>query len=129
MKYLTKEDILLIHSIAIEETGGLHGVRDRHAILTLEELPKQKAFGKELYPTIFDKAAIYARNIIMGHSFIDGNKRTAMMTASVFLEDNGYWITAKEGEIEDFALEIISERLDLKAISAWLKKHSRKIKA
>ena len=129
MKYLTKEDILLIHSIAIEETGGLHGVRDRHAILTLEELPKQKAFGKELYPTIFDKAAIYARNIIMSHSFIDGNKRTAMMTASVFLEDNGYWITAKEGEIEDFALEIISERLDLKAISAWLKKHSRKIKA
>ena len=120
---------MLIHSIAIEETGGLHGVRDRHAILTLEELPKQKAFGKELYPTIFDKAAIYARNIIMSHSFIDGNKRTAMMTASVFLEDNGYWITAKEGEIEDFALEIISERLDLKAISAWLKKHSRKIKA
>ena len=86
MKYLTKEQILIIHSIIIDETGGMHGVRDHNAVLSVEALPRQKLFGKELYPTIFLKATVYTRNIIMNHFFIDGNKRTGMTAASVFLE-------------------------------------------
>ena len=107
MDYLVKEDILLIDSIIIDETGGSHGVRDYHAILTLEDLPRQTVFVKELYPTVFLKAALYVRNIIMGHPFVDGNKRTGMTAASVFLENNGYKITAQKGEIEKFALKIV----------------------
>lgn len=118
----------MIHSILIDETGGSHGVRDRHAVLALEALPKQKVFGKESYPTPFLKAAVYARNIIYNHPFIDGNKRTAMTVASVFLENNGYTIDAKIGEIEKFALDIIHKRYDLEAIAEWLKTHTKKIK-
>lgn len=128
MKYLSKEQILLIHSLAVDETGGAHGVRDLHAVLSLEELPRQKVFGKELYPTAFEKAALYARNIIMNHPFIDGNKRTGMTAAAVFLENNGYEFIAEEGEIERFALRVISEKLDIKAIAAWLKRHAGKTK-
>lgn len=127
MKYLTKEQILLIHSMAIDETSGLHGVRDYHVILSLEVAPKQKVFNKELYPTIFLKTAVYARDIIMNHPFLDGNKRTGMTAAGVFLENNGYKIIAKEGEIEKFALKIINEKISLETIAAWLKKHSKKI--
>lgn len=112
----------------IDETGGSHGVRDYHLILSLEDSPRQEVFGKELYPTIFLKAAVYARNIINGHPFIDGNKRTAMTAASVFLENNGYKIIAKEGEIEQLALKIIIKKFDLETIAGWFKKHSRKIK-
>jgi len=126
--YLSKEDILQIHSIAIDETGGLHGVRDHAAILSLENAPKQKVFGKELYPTIFLKAAIYARDIIMNHPFLDGNKRTGMVAASVFLENNGYEVAAKEGEIEKLALKIIANKLSVGAIAAWLKKHSKRLR-
>lgn len=128
MIFLNKEQIFLIHSIVIDETGGSHGVRDYHLILSLEDSPKQKVFGKELYPTIFFKASVYARNIIDGHPFIDGNKRTTMTAASVFLENNGYKIIAKEGEIENFALKIINMKLDLEAIAVWFEKHSQKIK-
>jgi death on curing protein len=124
-RYLTREDILLIHSILIDETGGVHGVRDSHAISSLIELPKQSAFGKELYPTIFKKAAVYARSIIMNHPFTDGNKRTGITAASVFLEDNGYPLIIREGEIEKFALKIIKEKLDIEAIAAWFKKYSK----
>ena len=126
MVFLTKEQILLIHSMMIDETGGSHGIRDHNAVLSLENLPKQKAFGRELYPTIFLKAAIYARNIITGHPFIDGNKRTGMAAASVFLENNGYKIIAAEGKIEQFALEVIHKKLQLDDIVKWFKKHSRK---
>lgn len=128
MLYLTQKEVLLIHSIIIDETGGSHGLRDRHAILTLEQLPRQKFGGQELYKTIFEKAAVYARNIIMGHPFVDGNKRTGMTTASVFLENNSYHIIAKEGEIEKFALRIINKKLDIATIAKWFKTNSRKIK-
>lgn len=119
---------MLIHSIAVDETGGSHGVRDYAPVLSLEVSPKQHVFGKELYPTIFLKAALYARDIITTHPFIDGNKRTAMTAALVFLENNSYKITAHEGEVEDFALRIIREKLNLETIAAWFKKHSKKKK-
>ena len=126
MKFLLKEDILLIHSFIIDETGGSHGVRDYHAIMTAEALPKQKLFGKEAYPTIFLKAAVYARTIMFSHPFIDGNKRTAMAIAFVFLENNGHIAHAKEGEIEQFALRVVREKLALTAIAAWFRRHARK---
>lgn len=124
MRYLTEKQILFIHSAAIDETGGLHGVREHHAILSLAALPRQKLFGKELYPKIFEKAAVYARNIISGHPFLDGNKRTAMLCASIFLEDNGYKITAPEGGVEKFALQIVNKKLDIPQIAEWFKDNS-----
>lgn len=114
--------------MAIDETGGSHGVRDLSAILSIENSPKQKVFGKELYPTVFLKAGLYARNIIQNHPFLDGNKRTGMIGAFVFLEDNGYMSIAKEGEIYAFALEIIKEKLGVEAIAAWFAAHSKCLK-
>jgi len=113
--------------MVVDETGGSHGVRDYNAILSLEKTPGQEVFGKELYPTIFLKAAVYIRNILMNRPFIDGNKRTGMTSATVFLEDNGYIIVVKEGEIEYFALQVVSKRLDLGEIANWLKKYSKKM--
>jgi len=111
----------------IEETGGFHGVRDRSAVLVLEDLPRQQISDKELYPTLFLKAAVYARGIIQDHPFVDGNKRTGVVAASVFLENNGHRILAKEGEIENFALEIIEKKLDVEAIATWFETHSKKV--
>lgn len=113
--------------MVIDETGGSHGVRNTHMILSLVAAPAQSAFGKELYPTVFEKAALYARDIIMNHSFIDGNKRTGITAAAVFLENNGYIITTKEGEFENLALRIVAERLGVQDIAAWFKKHSKKM--
>ena len=117
-----------MHSMAIDETCGAHGVRDYHALLSLERSPRQSAFGKELFPTIHEKAAVYARDIIACHPFIDGNKRTAMIAAGVFLEHNGYFVMAEKGEIEEFALRLVKDRLDIAAIAAWLKQHSKRLK-
>lgn len=127
MRYLTTKQILLIHSMAIDETGGVHGVRDYHAILSLAALPRQKLFGKVLYATVLQKAAVYARGIISGHPFLDGNKRTAMVCAAVFLENNGYKITAPAGRVEKFALKIVNKKLDIPQIAKWFKENSQKL--
>ena len=126
MNYLKAEEILLVHSLVIDETGGIHGVRDTNVILSLEKLPQQTAFGEELYPTVFFKAAVYTRTIIMNHPFIDGNKRTGMTSAVVFLENNDVNFFAQEGEIEKIVLKIINERLSLEELADWFEHHSKK---
>ena len=85
VNYLSADETLLIHSLSIDEPSGSHGVRDMHALLSVVESPKLTFGGKELYPTVFEKAAVYARGILMNHPFIEGNKRTGMVSASIFL--------------------------------------------
>lgn len=128
MYYLTAADILEIHSIVLDETGGSHGVRDSHTLHTLEELPQQQTFGVELYPGVLTKAALYVRNIIFSHPFVDGNKRTAMGAADIFLQLNGYCISVERGGLEDFAVSVVEKHLSLEQITVWLKKHTKKIR-
>lgn len=101
-------------------------MRDRGALESAVALPQQKTFGLELHPGVFRKAAAYARNIVMSHAFLDGNKRTGMTAAGVFLENNGYLLEAVRGEITAFAVRIVESKLDYDEISAWLKEHSRR---
>jgi death on curing protein len=127
MNYLLLEDILQIHSFVIDETTGGHGIRDKGSLLALIELPKQEAFGVELYPTVYKKAAVYIRNIIFAHPFIDGNKRSAMACADVFLQLNGLCISFEKWKVEKFALSVIEEHLDIAEIAAWFKENTEAI--
>lgn len=57
MKKLSKEQILLLHSQLIGQTGGSDGVRDYNLLESALETPFQSFGGDELYPTIQAKAA------------------------------------------------------------------------
>lgn len=45
--------------------------------------------GKELYPDVFLKAAALLDSLINNHPFVDGNKRTGITAAALFLQANG----------------------------------------
>ena len=124
-RYLSKKEILLAHFKLIERYGGSHGVRDLERIKSAVAAPAQEIFDVEQYPGVFEKAAVYARNIIGDHPFADSNKRTGITTAIIFLQHNGKKFTAKPGELEDFAVRIATGRSGIKTIAAWLKDHSR----
>ena len=85
----------------------------------------QVVFGEELYATVFAKAAALMRGIIGDHPFTDGNKRTAMLAGLTLLEVNGYNFTAQRGELENFAVRVATNHLDIDAIADWLKRHSQ----
>ena len=129
MQYLSAEDILVIHSEIIDKTGGIHGVRDVGLLASIAEKPKSKFGGKELYKGIFQKCATCLESLISYHVFVDGNKRTGVAAAARFLFVNGYELNSTNKSLEMFVLKIATEKPDLAAISVWLKKHSRKIKA
>lgn len=88
--FLTVEEVLIIHDEQIEEYGGIHGIRDK-GLLESAVMMAQASFGGEyLHQNLFEMAAAYAFHIAENQSFFDGNKRTALVSALVFLDINGF---------------------------------------
>lgn len=124
MNYLTAEQVLFLHARLIEETGGSHGVRDVALLESAAARPRATFDGVDLYPDLFCKAAALMDSLIRNHPFIDGNKRTGIAAAALFLRQNGRYLAATNSELETFTLYVTESRPDVSEIAAWLKTHS-----
>ena len=125
MEYLTEDEIIEINRRVIALAGeGLTGVLDSNGLNSIIEAPKQVFFGHEAYPTIWLKAAYYLQKITKKHIFADGNKRTALEAAKVFLMLNDVNVAFKGIEAGQMVLDITnspdSEEVMLK-IAQYLK--------
>lgn len=80
--------VLAIHDRQITRHGGAPGMRDQ----ALLEMGCARAMNLAAYSdaSLAEIAAAYAFGISKAHAFIDGNKRTAFVTALTFLRLNGY---------------------------------------
>ncbi len=99
MKYLTIEDILII---AMGHVGA-YQLLNENQLYYLVGIVDEKFGDTDLFPTVFQKAAVYAHHIITGHIFLDGNKRVGLTCALRFLELNGY---SRRLDIEDSIIEL-----------------------
>ncbi len=128
MKYLSPEQIIALHRLALEKYGGSEGVRDLHLLKSAAIRPLVTTMGQDAYPNLFLKAAVLLESLIKNHPFLDGNKRTAFISAVVFLEVNGYRFNIDQEEAADFVLKIAaSSKKETEVIAVWLKKYSKKI--
>ena len=127
MQYLSAEEILILHALVVDETGGSHGVRDVHLLASIAHKPQSQFGGNELYPNLHMKAAILLEAIANYHVFVDGNKRTSLITAARFLALNGYQFTATNADAEKTILAVATKKLDVKELASWLKKNSKNI--
>lgn len=118
--YLNSEEIIKIHDLIIAETGGRDGLLHETKLLSLEAQPSQEISGHILYPGIESKSALYLREIIQGHIFVDGNKRTGLTVTKKFLEDNGYVLKAPDKELKEIPLSIAKSELEFKDITNWI---------
>lgn len=127
MKYLTPHKVLFIHDQVVKRTGGSHGVRDVGLVESAVYRSQTTFDGNDLYVGVFDKAAALLHSLLMNHPFVDGNKRTALTSAGLFLRLNGYkLVNAKKEEVE-FAIRVDNQRLSIEEISNWLEEHSKKL--
>jgi death-on-curing protein len=121
--FLTLDEILEIHHDQIERYGGLSGVRDLGLLQSALGMP-QAGFGDQyLHENIFAMAAAYMFHIIQNHPFIDGNKRTGLAAALVFLELNGISIEIDEDLLEKTVREIAMGIIGKDKISAILQNY------
>lgn len=129
VKYLEVKDVLLLHSLAIENAGGSEGLRDLGLLESAVFRPQASYGGEDLYPTIIVKAASLLHSLLRNHAFVDGNKRTSMYAAMTFLELNGYIFVAEQMEVVEFAVAIENKKLSIEEIADWLTSHTKKVKS
>lgn len=121
---LTVQDLLEQHEIIINASGGSHGVRDIGILEAALGRANQSAFGVDIHPTIFDKSASLLEAIALHHPFIDGNKRTALAAAALYLATARQPIALTDDEYEDFMLHVVLHRPSVQEIAVWLKEHA-----
>src|SRR3989337_1333381 len=127
LRYVDINQVYLIHGLIIKRAGTKAGIRDFTLLHSAVERPKATYQGADLYRTIFDKAAALLQSLCLNHPFTDGNTRTAWSSTHKFLWDNKFLLKAKRTEAADFMVWVDNEKPELPEISAWLRKHSRKI--
>jgi len=131
-EYLQAEDVIVIHEYAIKRYGGLPGLNPKegmHCVKAKCYLPQQSFSGEDPYPTIAEKAAVYMYYFTIGHCFLDGNKRIGYLTASTFLNLNGYEIVVSDEELYRMSMSIGNDkaRASLEEVVHWMKKYMKKI--
>ena len=87
--HLSVEIVKAIHDAALENYGGLQGIREDALLHSAVAAPQATFGGQSVYGDLVEVAAAYLFFIASNHAFLDGNKRTAMMSAIVFLRING----------------------------------------
>lgn len=125
--YLTPEQILFIHNLVVQKTGGSHGVRDLSMLLSALGRPQASFDGRDLYEDLFLKAAALLDSLIRKHPFVDGNKRVAIVSTALFLQKNGYSLSVDNEELVQFALDCAQSKNSLKEITTWLERNTEPI--
>ena len=118
-QWIDKQDCLGFHNMLLARFGGLEGLRDEGLLESALAKPLQlQNYGS---PGIFDLAAAYAHGIVKNHPFLDGNKRSGLMAAAMFLEINGYRFHATEEEAVLQTLALAAGAIDANEFAVWLK--------
>lgn len=124
MNWLSIDEVCLIHEEIIKKADSSASIRDFSLLHSAVERPKASFGGSDLYPTLFAKAAALLHSLCMNHPFTDGNKRTAWVSTKTFLKINSYHLKAGKTEAVTFMISVGQDKLALKDISSWLKRHS-----
>lgn len=125
MKYLTAEQVLFVHARLVAETGGSHSVRDLSGLESAVQRPHVPFDGEELYPDLFMKAAVLLDSLLNNHPFMDDNQRTGISSAALFLQANGWQLTAGNDELVEFTLQAAVSHPDLAVLAEWFQQKSK----
>lgn len=120
-EWLTLNIVLDIHAEQLALFGGPDGLRDQGLLESALARPLNKfAYGETDLPAF---AAAYAFGIARNHPFVDGNKRAAFASIYVFLELNGFELTASEEELTAIMLELASGAIEEDMLAQWIGEH------
>ena len=121
-----KKRTLLLHQLISQETGGSMAVANFDALgNSISSQYETNAAGKEIYPSVEEKAAILAHSLITTRPFADGNTRTGMYVMLTLLEANGIHSSADSAEILRLGKAIESGKMTYKQLLDWIYDHEK----
>ena len=120
--WIDLEVVLAIHDEQLAEHGGQPGVRDRGLLESALARPRNRfSYGET---SIVRLAASHALGISRNHPFLDGNKRTSLVVAELFLELNGYELTATDAQCVTTFLALAAGELGEDQLAEWISANS-----
>ncbi len=122
--FLNLSEVLEIHRDQIEQYGGERGVRDLGLLRSALAMPAAGLGDRYLHGDLFEMAAAYLFHIVRNHPFLDGNKRTGVVTALVFLALNEVEVEAGEEDLEAAVRAVAEGEWDKAALAGFLRDHS-----
>ena len=117
--FLTVGQVETLHRIALERHGGHDGIRDAAGFESAVMQPRNVWYYAQ--GDLFDVAAAYAFHLAESQAFLDGNKRTGIGAALVFLEGNGVPVPEATAELYAAMIAIAERRLDKAALAGLLR--------
>ena len=123
-EFLTLDEILEIHDDQIQHYGGDVGIRDRGLLESAVAMPQQSFGGQYLHRDIFEMAAAYAFHVAESQAFVDGNKRTELAAAYMFLSLNGFRFIEQDDRLYEAMIAVGTRRLDKAGLAQLLRELS-----
>lgn len=119
-RWLTEPTLLAIHAQQIERYGGAHGVLDENVVLSALARPINRWSYDEL-ADLADLAAAYLVGFARSQGFRDGNKRTGLACALVFLALNGASLHVPPAELLALVMAVANNTADDAAVAGYLR--------
>lgn len=123
MRLLSLAEILYLHEAILADTRGAAGIRDLGALESAVAQPLASFGGRDLYPSLEEKAAALCFSLVSNHPFLDGNKRTAHASMEAFLMLNGHHIHASIDDQEQLMLGLAGGSVSREQLVSWLRAH------
>lgn len=122
--FLALDEVVAIHRDQIERYGGSPGIRDIELLQSAVAMPSA-GYGEEyLHSDMYEMAAAYLFHIIRNHPFVDGNKRTGVVAALVFMTMNGIELHAAEKSFEALVRSVAEGKTDKVKAASFFRKHA-----
>lgn len=118
-EWLLKGVIVTVHEMLIAEHGGTGGIRDDGLLESALDRARNR-WGYDPGASIFDLAAAYAFGLARNHPFVDGNKRTALTAAAMFLSVNGYRFAPDKAEAVVVVVRLAAGELTEEELARWI---------
>ncbi|MHB1795565.1 MAG: type II toxin-antitoxin system death-on-curing family toxin [Acidobacteriaceae bacterium] len=122
--WMEKEEVLVVHDLQLAEHGGAEGIRDEGLLDSALARPKNLLAYAGKVVSLTQLAAAYAYGIAANHPFVDGNKRTALVTAFTFMELNGIEISAIQEDVYMIFWLLAQAKVSEQELAVWLNRHS-----
>jgi len=124
VRLLSLAEVLRLHKVVLEQTGGARGLRDLAALESAVAQPGMTFGGSDLYPTLEEKAAALCFSLVSNHAFVDGNKRIAHAAMEALLMLNGVEFEASVDEQERVMLALASSAFSRDELVGWIRDHT-----
>ena len=126
VRFLSVEDVLLIHEDTIAHEGGGAGLRDPALLESAVMIPQQSYQGAFLHKDLASMAAAYLFHLARNHPFVDGNKRAAALSALVFLDSNGVIRLPEPHLMEQAVIAVAGGSMSKQQLTRWMRIQLRK---